>query len=104
MLKTKSEKLSEIIPLLKKLNEIGIPSKDSGYIATKELMDTWLHTEKDIINEEIQFLKYGRIGVLSMYAKQGKSPKFVLKATEELKDYIERKELEESEKSEKSEV
>ena len=96
------EKLDEIIPLLKKLNEIGIPSTDSGYKMTKALMDVWLKGNHDISNEEIHFMKYGRIGMLSMYSKKGKRPSFVLKATEELKEYIDRQESEEAEEAEEA--
>ena len=89
------EKLDEIIPLLKKLNEIGIPSTDAGYKTTKALMDSWLKGTHDILNEEIHFMKYGRIGYLSMYSNY-KKPSFVLKATEELKEYIDRQEAEDA--------
>ena len=98
MPKTMKEKLEEIIPLLKKLNEIGIPPTDAGYKTTKALMDAWLRGDHDILNEEIHFMKYGRIGYLSMYSNY-KKPSFVLKATEELKEYIDRKEAEEEEEA-----
>ena len=89
------EKLDEIIPLLKKLQEIGIIPNDPGYTMTKALMDVWLKSEIDI-HEEIQFVRYGRVGVLDLYSKRGKRPSFVLKATEELKEYIDRQEAETS--------
>jgi hypothetical protein len=40
-------------------------------------------------------MKYGRIGYLSMYSNY-KKPSFVLKATEELKEYIDRQEAEDA--------
>ena len=95
MMKTMKEKLDEIIPLLKKLKEIGILPNDPGYTMTKALMDVWLKSEIDI-HEEIQFVRYGRVGVLDLYSKRGKRPSFVLKATEELKEYIDRQEAETS--------
>ena len=94
-MKTMKEKLDEIIPLLKKLKEIGILPNDPGYTMTKALMDVWLKSEIDI-HEEIQFVRYGRVGVLDLYSKRGKRPSFVLKATEELKEYIDRQEAETS--------
>ena len=93
------EKLDEIIPLLKKLQEIGIIPNDPGYTMTKALMDVWLKSEIDI-HEEIQFVRYGRVGVLDLYSKRGKRPSFVLKATEELKEYIDRQAEEEKADSE----
>ena len=101
-MKTMKEKLDEIIPLLKKLKEIGILPNDPGYTMTKALMDVWLKSEIDI-HEEIQFVRYGRVGVLDLYSKRGKRPSFVLKATEELKEYIDRQEAEEKEAEEKEE-
>jgi CRISPR/Cas system-associated endonuclease Cas1 len=95
MMKTMKEKLDEIIPLLKKLKEIGIIPNDPGYTMTKALMDVWLKSEIDI-HEEIQFVRYGRVGVLDLYSKRGKRPSFVLKATEELKEYVDRQEAEEA--------
>ena len=93
------EKLDEIIPLLKKLIEIGILPNDPGYTMTKALMDVWLKSDIDI-HEEIQFVRYGRVGVLDLYSKRGKRPSFVLKATEELKEYIDRQEEEAKEEAE----
>lgn len=101
-MKTMKEKLDEIIPLLKKLKEIGILPNDPGYTMTKALMDVWLKSEIDI-HEEIQFVRYGRVGVLDLYSKRGKRPSFVLKATEELKEYIDRQEAEEAEEKEEKE-
>ena len=96
------EKLGEIIPLLKKLIEIGILPNDPGYTMTKALMDIWLKSDIDI-HEEIQFVRYGRVGILDLYSKRGKRPSFVLKATEELKEYIDRQEAEEGEAKEEAE-
>lgn len=99
MSKSMKEKLDEIIPLLKKLIEIGILPNDPGYTMTKALMDVWLKSDIDI-HEEIQFVRYGRVGVLDLYSKRGKRPSFVLKATEELKEYIDRQEEEAKEEAE----
>jgi hypothetical protein len=84
-MKDKGEKVGEVVTLLKKLISVGIPSTDSGYKQTKALMDAWILGEYDM-EEKIEFMRYGRVGHLSMFVKEGKSPVFVLKATDELKE------------------
>ena len=87
-MKGRGEKVAEVVKLLKKLIEAGIPSTDSGYFQTKALMDTWIAGDKDLVDEKIEFMRYGRVGHLSMF--QGdKNSIFVLKATEALKEQIE---------------
>ena len=84
-MKGRGEKVAEVVKLLKKLIEAGIPSTDSGYFQTKALMDTWIAGDKDLVDEKIEFMRYGRVGHHSMY--QGdKNSIFVLKATEALQE------------------
>ena len=87
-MKGRGEKVAEVVKLLKKLAESGIPSTDSGYSQTKALMDSWILGDKDLVDEKIEFMRYGRVGHLSMF--QGdKNSIFVLKATEALKEQVE---------------
>ena len=87
-MKGRSEKIAEVVTLLKKLIEAGIPSTDSGYFQTKKLMDAWIVGDQDLVDEKIEFMRYGRVGHLSMF-QDSKSPVFILKATEELKEQLE---------------
>ena len=85
-MKTRAEKVAEVVDLLKKLIKSGIPATDSGYFLTKKLMDSWLSGDVDLVDEKIEFMRYGRVGHLSMFNESGKNPIFVLKATEALKE------------------
>jgi len=86
-MKGRDQKVAEVVDLLKKLAKAGIPTTDSGYYQTKKLMDAWIVGDKDIIDEKIEFMRYGRVGHLSMF-QEAKSPVFILKATEELKQQV----------------
>lgn len=81
----KSIRLSHTVTLLKKLNDIGIPKTDTGYFMTKKALDKWI-SDGEPIETQIDFARYGRVGHLSLFAD--KSPSFVLKATEELKEQL----------------
>ena len=85
-MKERGEKIAEVVDLLKKLAKAGIPSTDSGYFQTKKLMDAWIVGDKDLVDEKIEFMRYGRVGHLSMFNQEGKNPIFVLKATDALKE------------------
>ena len=85
-MKERGEKIAEVVDLLKKLAKAGIPSTDSGYFQTKKLMDAWIVGDKDLIDEKIEYMRYGRVGHLSMFNQEGKNPIFVLKATDALKE------------------
>ncbi len=79
----------EVVTLLKKLIKVGIPVTDPGYKQCKEIMDAWVNDESgEDVKAEIQFMRYGRVGHLSLFSESGKNPIFVLKATEELKDLV----------------
>lgn len=88
-MKTKGERLAEVVTLLKKLINVGIPVTDPGYKQCKAIMDAWITDDTtDNVKEEIHFMRYGRIGHLSLFSESGKNPVFVLKATEELKAQV----------------
>lgn len=87
-MKGRGQKVAEVVDLLKKLAKAGIPATDSGYFQTKLLMDAWISSDKDLVDEKIEFMRYGRVGILSMFNQEGKNPVFVLKATDELKEQV----------------
>ncbi len=79
----------EVVTLLKKLINVGIPVTDPGYKQCKAIMDAWITDDTtDNVKEEIHFMRYGRVGHLSLFSESGKNPVFVLKATEELKAQV----------------
>lgn len=81
----KSTRLSHTVTLLKKINDIGIPRTDTGYFMTKKALDKWI-SDGEPLEIQIDFARYGRVGHLSLFTN--KSPTFVLKATEELKEHL----------------
>jgi hypothetical protein len=88
-MKTKGDRLMEVVTLLKKLIKVGIPATDPGYKQCKAIMDAWINDETgNEVKAEIQFMRYGRVGHLSLFSESGKNPVFVLKATEELKAQV----------------
>jgi hypothetical protein len=85
--KTKGERVREAITLLKKLQEVGIHSEDLGYKATKNALDKWISDGSEM-TEKIEFMRYGRVGHLTLPYHSGNTPTFVLKATEQLKEQL----------------
>ena len=81
----KLARVSHTVTLLKKLIAVGIPQTDSGYSLTKKALDKWI-SDGEPQESQIEFARYGRVGHLSLFAD--KSPTFVLKATEELKEQL----------------
>lgn len=81
----KLARVSHAVTLLKKLIAVGIPQIDSGYYLTKKALDKWI-SDGEPLETQIEFARYGRVGHLSLFSD--KSPTFVLKATDELKEQI----------------
>jgi hypothetical protein len=92
-MKDKGERLREAVTLLKKLMQVGIPVTDPGYKQSKGILDAWITGDVsgnvyNDVKQEIHFMRYGRVGHLSLFCESGKNPVFVLKATEELKESL----------------
>ena len=85
--KTKGERVKEAVTLLKKLQEVGIHTEDSGYKQTKNALDSWISDGAEI-TEKIEFMRYGRIGHLTLPYHSGNTPTLTLKATEQLKEQL----------------
>ena len=81
----KLARVSHTVTLLKKLIAVGIPQTDPGYSLTKKALDKWI-SDGEPLEAQIDFARYGRVGHLSLFAD--KSPTFVLKATDELKEQV----------------
>jgi hypothetical protein len=94
--KPKSERVQEAVQILKKMKEIGIVVSDPGYIETKSVLDTWIADGAEQ-KAEIFFRRYGRIGHMNLPAYKPAVATYMLKATEELKEHVDRMEAEESE-------
>ena len=91
--KPKSERVQEAVQILKKMKEIGIVVTDPGYIETKSVLDTWIADGVER-KAEIFFRRYGRIGHMKLPAYKPAVASYMLKATEELKEHVDRMEAE----------
>jgi hypothetical protein len=77
--KTRAERVSEAVTLLKKLKEVDIGPSEPGYIFCKEKMDLWIQDGKSA-SYKVEFPHHGRKGELVLPARQGVSPSIHLKA------------------------
>lgn len=77
-LKTKEERLRETITILKKLQEVGIPDTDPGYVETKEKLSTWVK-DGEATQYTIVFARYSRRGTLVLPRRAGVAASFLLK-------------------------
>ena len=83
-LKTKEQRLADILEILRNITSVGIPMNDPGFLETKkELMDWMEHGDGRQV--KIPFARYGRIADIILPAREGRKPTCVLRATEELK-------------------
>jgi hypothetical protein len=96
--KTKFERVQDSVEILKKLKGLGFNEVDSGYLGTKKALDAWI-ADGEAREEQIPFYRAGRVAHMSLPSKAGRKPAYVLKATEELKEEISRKEREERRKN-----
>jgi len=97
-LKTKFERVKDSVEILKKLKNFGFNEVNSGYVGTKKVLDAWI-ADGEAREEQIPFYTAGRIAHITLPTKAGRKPTYVLKATEELKQEVARKEREDRRKN-----
>lgn len=78
--KPKEERLRETLTILQKLNDIGIPSTDPGYLDVKTRMSQWV---KDGLasTTKIQFPRFGRRGELVLPRRADRAASLNLKGS-----------------------
>lgn len=76
--KPKAERLQETITILKKLQEIGIPETDPGYMEAKAALSSWVQTGESA-NHTILFARHSRRGTLVLPRRAGVAASFLLK-------------------------
>lgn len=79
--KTKEQRLTDTISILKKLQEIGIPDTEPGYIAAKEHMSRWVAEGGGAVYT-IQFPRFGRKGELTLPRRADRTASLHLKGGE----------------------
>lgn len=57
--KSKMDRVKESITILKKLQELGIPSTEPGYLETKQHLDEWIQGG-DRWDGRVDFPRFGR--------------------------------------------
>ncbi len=77
--KPKEERLQETITILKKLQEVGIPETDEGYLDAKAKLSTWVQNG-EVAKHTITFARHSRRGVLILPRKAGVAASLTLKA------------------------
>jgi hypothetical protein len=81
--KDKAERVRDAIGVLRNLQVAGIPSTDSSYLLTKQILDAWI-ADGEPRQEKIQFPLAQRVGHLMLPRLAGRAVQFVLRASEEL--------------------
>jgi hypothetical protein len=73
-----ADRVKETVTILKKLQEVGIPTTEPGYLETKALMDTWIR-EGGRQEHTVFFPRFDRRGELTLPARAGQSASLLLK-------------------------
>jgi len=77
--KTKTERVKEGITILKKLRDIGIDSKDSGFKRIQGEISNWVNTGEELAVTVIPFAHYDRNAHVSLPKYVGSTASIVLK-------------------------
>ena len=83
--KPRNERLLETVTILKKLQKLGIPITNTGYIEIKKLMTKWVNS-KESFKETIYIARYGREADLVLPDKVGEVATLNLRVLPGLKD------------------
>lgn len=84
VLKTREERLRDLLEILRNIESVGIPTHDPGFLETKKELTDWME-KGDSRQVKIPFARYGRIADIILPSRSGRKPSCVLRATEELK-------------------
>jgi hypothetical protein len=68
--KTKGDRVSETITILKRLSESGIHPTDAGYLEIKAVLSKWVHDGEPVATT-VELARYGRSADIVLSAKQG---------------------------------
>jgi hypothetical protein len=78
-LKTREERLSDTLTILRSILEIGVEKDSSEYLATKAHLDSWI-TSGEPGFFIIPFPTYGRVAHMTLTKYSGTTPVYVLKS------------------------
>jgi hypothetical protein len=89
--KSLPERLKEVVDVLKALQQAGISQTDPGYIEFKQICDKYVHQGENYTGK-VDFPRYGRYAEILLTNWLGRKNNVVLRATEELKEFMKQKE------------
>ena len=89
--KTLPERLKEVVEILKNLKQAGVSDQDPGFQELKGVCDKFVHQGENFTGK-IPFPRYGRYAEVLLTNWAGRKNTVVLRATAELKEFIERQE------------
>ena len=79
MSKTKEERVTEGITILKKLREVGIDDLNPGVKVIKDAIRAWIMDGLATTVKKIDFGRFDRVGTLILPARSGVEPSLTLK-------------------------
>ena len=80
LIKTIPDRLKETIHLLKEIQGVGISDTDPSYNEVKKYLDDWIRSDKKQIQEfTIDFVRFGKKGVLTLPWRADRACEFSLK-------------------------
>lgn len=89
--KSLPERLKEVVELLKNLQNAGMSQQDPGYVELKGICDKYVH-QGESFTGRVDFPRYGRYAEVLLTNWAGRKNNVVLRATEELKEFMKTKE------------
>lgn len=72
--KTKEERLSDGLKVLRKLQEIGVPRDNSGFAEVQAAISRWVSDGLAVIIKNISFFPFDRVGELTLPSLAGVEP------------------------------
>jgi hypothetical protein len=88
--KTLPQRLTEVVEVLMNLKNAGISDQDPGFQELKGICDKFVK-EGESFTGKVDFPRYGRYADVILTNWAGRKNTVVLRATQELKDLMERK-------------
>lgn len=80
-IKSKKDKITETVRLLKQILGLGILENDPSYLQVKEYCSNWINSEeKKNFEYEVEFPRYGRKAILTLPWKSERTCEFYMKA------------------------
>jgi hypothetical protein len=89
--KTLPQRLTEVVEVLMNLKNAGISDQDPGFQELKAICDKFVH-QGEPFTGKVEFPRYGRYADVILTNWAGRKNTVVLRATQELKEYMKRKE------------